>query len=281
MLQRAFPMSLVREAGENAAAYDAMQQFKPDLIITDLHRPGETGLDLIDAVRDNPYTTDIPILLITAQPHPKWRDEAIAAGANSFLTMPFAPRDFLEEIKTLLDTSRDSDSILVELGYETRELDYKLSVDLQTSAGRAALAKDVIAFANWGGGNIVIGVDEVRPGDFFPTGIPDHDLPQYEVTRLNRSLRDYLDPPIPIEVRRVTWRRRRFVVLQVPRAEGGPVLAARKHDGAGLYMGRIYTRSAAAESAEVQHAAELRQLLSKLYFAATPANQEPSSQSLG
>lgn len=54
-------------------------------------------------------------------------------------------------------------------------------------------------------------------------------------------------------------------VRRSPNAKlGFPVLAARKNEEAGLYPGRIYTRTSSAESAEVQHSHELRKLLSRL-----------------
>lgn len=265
LLQRSFPIADIRTAEGNDQAYGILREFAPDLIVTDLNRPGGSGTDFIAALRRDPYTAKTRIILMSGNPPMSpWRDQALAAGADSFLQKPFAPRDLLEEIRRLLHTPQNSDEILIQLGYESRELDYKSALDLATKVGRAALAKDVIAMANWGGGNIIVGIDEIRPGEFLPSGIPEEQLGQYEVSRLNRAIRDYLDPPVAVIVRRTRWNNMHFVILQVPAAHESLVLAAKKHDQAGLFMGRIYTRTSAAESAEVQHSAELRQLLARL-----------------
>jgi len=74
-------------------------------------------------------------------------------------------------------------------------------------------------------------------------------------------LEEFLDPPIPIVVRRVRDGRMMFVLLQIPAARDSFVLVRRMNEEAGIYPGRIYTRTSAAENAEVRNSSELRGLL--------------------
>ncbi len=121
-----------------------------------------------------------------------------------------------------------------------------------------------MAMANWGGGTIVVGVAEPQPGNFVAQGVPDSVLDSFETSRLNRAVNEFLDPPVPITVRRVQDGNQMFVLLSVPAAKDSLVLVKRQNEDAGIYPGRIYSRSSAAESAEVRTSSELRELLDRL-----------------
>jgi CheY-like chemotaxis protein len=271
LLSKSYPTAEVETASTNSEAYKTLRQFSPDLIVTDWNRPGGTGREFIAALRQDPHTASTPIIVATGNIMDP--GEVYGVGANALLLKPFAPRDLLEHTNRLLRLPRNPDVILIHLGYETRELDYKEDLDLGSKYGRASLAKDVIAMANWGGGNIVVGVAEPSPGEFDAVGISNEHLAQYEVTRLNRAIIDYLDPPVPVVVRRISSEGKVFAVLQIPPAHGTLILAARKDERAGLFLGRIYTRTTAAESAEVRHSSELRELLNRVLrsFGTRPA----------
>jgi len=147
----------------------------------------------------------------------------------------------------------------VHLGVETKDLDYKESVGLDCRDGRTALAKDVIAMANSGGGRIIVGV-------------PEDDLAAFEPSRLNRALRDYLDPPVSVGVKQVRDGGRVFAILEVPPGAEMVILAGKENDRAGLRRGRVYVRTSSVESAEVRDSSELRALLERVIAARTSAN---------
>ncbi|MGD0383811.1 MAG: response regulator, partial [Thermoguttaceae bacterium] len=48
-------------------AWNAIQNRKPDLLITDCQMPRLTGLELIGRLRNNPQTADIPVFMLTAK----------------------------------------------------------------------------------------------------------------------------------------------------------------------------------------------------------------------
>ena len=110
--------------------------------------------------------------------------------------------------------------------------------NLGTGNGAAALAKDVIAIANFGGGHIVFGKRDDGRNGFDWVGLSEDDLAELEVTRLNRVIGEYLDPAIDLEPQRVYRAGLVFVVVRVP-ATSQLVMAARQNDAARLFTGRI------------------------------------------
>jgi predicted HTH transcriptional regulator len=140
-------------------------------------------------------------------------------------------------------------------------LDYKERIELTSKTNLASFAKDVIGMANSNGGTIIIGVKEESPGKFEPIGIDENSLEQYEVTKLNKALFQYLDPSFFIESKFIKYASKWFCLLNIPAAKEFPILAKKQNDDAKLYLGRFYIRSNAAETCEIQTSNELRQLL--------------------
>ncbi len=135
---------------------------------------------------------------------------------------------------------------------------------LTEKAARAALAKDVIAMANTGGGTIVVGVDESTPGSFVPSGMPESSCAPLETTRLNQALSAFVDPQLGIRSRQVLYNGKRFVFIEVPSAAPQLAMPRRDHPEAGLLVGRIYVRTTAAQSAPLQTSEEIRTLVERL-----------------
>lgn len=263
-LELTYPGAEIRTVRSNEEAFEVLRDFAPNLITTDLYRPGGSGYDLLTALRQDPLTEFTPVVAISgAGGNEKLRQ--YEHGFNAVLPKPFSTDDFVGCINRLLHVRADPDTALIHLGFETPNRDYKESLDLTRKETVAAFAKDVIAMANFGGGTIVVGVREVSPGEFVPEGLSDAHAAALETSRINRAVRAYLDPPVAISTRRVRNGTRLFIVAEVPPALGTPILAARQHEGVGLYPGRIYTRTSAAESAEIRDSSELRSLLERLF----------------
>jgi CheY-like chemotaxis protein len=259
--EKTFPGAEVRAAPSTPEALRILDSYDPTMITTDYFHPGGNGVELLQHLRLDPRTRHIPVVLLSATD--RFELDHFRAGFNAVLFKPFQLTDLLEVVTRLLNVSADPDLAVLRIGEESPSLDYKDSVDLESEPGRAALAKDVIAMANYGGGTIAVGVAEVRPGEFAATGIPDALSTALEAGRVNRVLRYYLDPAVPVAVKHVRDGSRSFVILRVPRADGVPILARTPNDQAGLHLGRLYTRNTANESAEVDTSAELRALIGR------------------
>jgi two-component system, chemotaxis family, chemotaxis protein CheY len=72
-----------------------------DLVLTDQHMPGKTGLDLIAALRGNPAYQATPILVLTTESGEAFKEAARAAGATGWIEKPLDP-DMLTELVAAL-----------------------------------------------------------------------------------------------------------------------------------------------------------------------------------
>ena len=72
-----------------------------DLVLTDQHMPGRTGLDLIAALRGNPAYQATPILVLTTESGDTFKAAARDAGATGWIEKPLDP-DMLTELVAAL-----------------------------------------------------------------------------------------------------------------------------------------------------------------------------------
>ncbi|WP_233832702.1 response regulator [Paraburkholderia sp. ZP32-5] len=72
-----------------------------DLVLTDQHMPGKTGLDLITALRGNPAYRSTPILVLTTESGEPFKAAAREAGATGWIEKPLDP-DMLTELVAAL-----------------------------------------------------------------------------------------------------------------------------------------------------------------------------------
>jgi len=91
----------------------------PDLMILDLMLPGRSGIEVCRALKADPETSGIPVIMLTA----KGEDEDIlagfAAGADDYVTKPFRPKVLLARVQAVLRrgaASRNSKGEILELG---------------------------------------------------------------------------------------------------------------------------------------------------------------------
>ncbi|WP_426750849.1 ATP-binding protein [Myxococcus sp. Y35] len=75
---------------------------RPDLIVSDVMMPVMSGLQMLTALRNEPQTVDIPVILLTARQEVTAKVEGLGTGANDYLGKPFSPRELLARIETQL-----------------------------------------------------------------------------------------------------------------------------------------------------------------------------------
>lgn len=82
----------------------------PDIVLTDLAMPGESGLDLIHSLRQgDELVRRIPIIVLSACAFESDKEAALLAGASLFLPKPFRPNEILTNVRQLTLTSALSD----------------------------------------------------------------------------------------------------------------------------------------------------------------------------
>lgn len=82
-----------------------VRDLAPDLLITDLHMPKMSGLEVIDAViADRPEDDWFPVAVITADVSPEAETEALERGAKDFITKPFRATQIGVRVENLLRT---------------------------------------------------------------------------------------------------------------------------------------------------------------------------------
>lgn len=91
----------VTHLAEGTAALDTALRLVPALVILDQMLPGLSGLDVLAALRANPATAAVPILMLTARGHPRDREAAARAGANRFMAKPFSNAEMLAQVRAL------------------------------------------------------------------------------------------------------------------------------------------------------------------------------------
>lgn len=250
---------------DNEAGILYLHRFKPNLVISDLYHAGEgTGIDLYNYIRNDPNIASIPIIIQSGHAKTDVELNLYRAGIQGVLRKPYRSDDLINIVSRILDEKADTDVTLLNLGYETKDLDYKQDLDMSNKEGRASLAKDVIAMANTGGGTIIIGVSEPMPGKFEKKGLPEEKLIFFESTKVGNALRKYIGSVISVTVKRLKWRSNYFIVIKIPACDGILAMAYCANEKANLYPGRIYVRNNSAQSVEVQDSLEVIRLLDKI-----------------
>ncbi len=79
----------------------------PDLVVLDLMLPGLPGLDVCRALRSDPRTADVPIVMLTALAGVEDRIAGLELGADDYVTKPFSPRELALRVSSVLRRSHD------------------------------------------------------------------------------------------------------------------------------------------------------------------------------
>jgi DNA-binding response OmpR family regulator len=75
----------------------------PDMVLLDVMMPGCDGFEVVRAVRADPKTKPIPIMMLTAKTREVDRRKGLELGVDDFVTKPFSTRDVVSRVKVLLE----------------------------------------------------------------------------------------------------------------------------------------------------------------------------------
>ena len=88
-------------AASGLEALSQVEQERPDLVLLDVMMPGMSGYDVCRAIRANPQTGILPVVMVTALDASE-RIAGLEAGADDFLTKPINQPELLARVKSLL-----------------------------------------------------------------------------------------------------------------------------------------------------------------------------------
>ena len=92
----------VKEAASGAEAVALMEQAIPSLVILDLVMPGMGGDEVCEWIRER---SDVPVIVLSAHSDEDLKVRALDAGADDYVTKPFAQQEFMARIRAVMRRS--------------------------------------------------------------------------------------------------------------------------------------------------------------------------------
>jgi CheY-like chemotaxis protein len=89
-------------AADAKAGLEAAREHHPDLILLDLHLGGSDGADLLEQLKQDKATTEIPVVVVSADATYGQARRLMALGAHSYLTKPLDVTQFVQLTEALL-----------------------------------------------------------------------------------------------------------------------------------------------------------------------------------
>jgi putative two-component system response regulator len=102
---------VVHRARRGAEALALVAQTSPDLVLLDVMMPDQSGFDVCVALKSNPVTRLIPVVLITALNDSSDKIRGLDAGADDFLTKPVTPAELRARVRSLVRLKRHTDDL--------------------------------------------------------------------------------------------------------------------------------------------------------------------------
>jgi DNA-binding response OmpR family regulator len=157
----------VEEADNGEEALDTFTRHPTDVVLIDIMLPGIDGFEVCRSIR---RTSDVPIVMVTARADTHDVVAGLEAGADDYLTKPFAPKELSARIRALLRRARTSDPAIARLKFGDLEIvpdeglvlrngeevhltktEFRLLVELASSPGRV-FSREVLLERVWGYG---------------------------------------------------------------------------------------------------------------------------------
>jgi DNA-binding response OmpR family regulator len=110
---------VVEEAETGEAALEAFHRHPSDVVLIDIMLPGVDGFEVCRSVR---RTSDVPIVMVTARADTHDVVAGLEAGADDYLTKPFAPKELSARIRALMRRARKPDAATTTMRFGDLEI---------------------------------------------------------------------------------------------------------------------------------------------------------------
>ncbi len=128
---------VVAESGERAL--ELIEEFPPQLILSDISMPGMDGYELCKILKKREKTKDVPIIFISAYDAPEDIVEGFLVGGEDFITKPFIPEEVEARVGVHLR--------LYEMTRELLEMNRRLQISVNEQLKQMELEKKNILYA--------------------------------------------------------------------------------------------------------------------------------------
>ena len=129
----------LRSTTDSREAFGLYEDFRPDLVLLDLHMPHMDGFEVMEQLQMSiPGGTYLPILVLTADATAEAKERALSMGAKDFLAKPFEVSETILRIRNLLETR----SLHVQLSDQNTILEQRVrerTKDLEEAQGEILL----------------------------------------------------------------------------------------------------------------------------------------------
>jgi type IV pilus assembly protein PilB len=97
----------VLTAMDGASGLEVLKRERPQLVVTDCNMPGMNGMSMVKALRADPLTRDIAVLMLTSEEGVDKETEALAVGVDDYIVKPVEPRRLAARVKSVLTRSKE------------------------------------------------------------------------------------------------------------------------------------------------------------------------------
>jgi DNA-binding response OmpR family regulator len=95
----------VLSAANGPEALALIRSMEPVAAILDVRMPGGGGMSALDAIKADPFTSKLPVMMLTGESDPNTVMTAMGAGASDYMVKPFNPERLLERVNRLVKSS--------------------------------------------------------------------------------------------------------------------------------------------------------------------------------
>jgi signal transduction histidine kinase len=134
---------------------------QPDVVLLDMKMPGMDGFEVMESLRANPETRDLPVIFLTADNDRDNLVRAFDSGAIDYVTKPFVAEELIARVRTHVDLKRSRDA-LRRFAQEKQQMAELVAHDLRNYFANIIFASDMIAGGGGGGGGAAPGADSLQ-----------------------------------------------------------------------------------------------------------------------